>query len=134
MLRISLLVSNQCRFKTPAESDLVDKAFENIKAIFRVENFPRRPQTQEKIRLVRDAVDAAYSVINKEEKRRFYRSSVVNPFQIQSALELYLDKGKTALLRSDPREASECFRRVLELDPTHMGARSQLTECMYRGG
>ncbi len=117
-----------------AFSDLVRKAYERDMSRLKVENFPveKREEYLTDIGAIRDAVERAYEVLKDERRRRLYRASKVNPYQIQSAVDLYLDKGRTALIQNDPLQASECYRRVLELDPTHDKARSRLTESSYQ--
>jgi hypothetical protein len=118
-----------------AYSDLVNQAYERDMSRFKVENFDgvSRDRLTPELEAIQAAIESSYRELKCEHKRRLYRVAHVNAYQIQSAVELYLDKGRTALMRDDPRQAAECFKRVLELDPSNQKAKSRLTECMYRG-
>jgi hypothetical protein len=118
-----------------AYSDLVNQAYERDMDRFKIENFDgvSRARLTPELEAIQAAIESSYGELKCEHKRRLYRVAHVNAYQIQSAVELYLDKGRTALMRDNPRQAAECFKRVLELDPSNPKAKSRLTECMYRG-
>jgi hypothetical protein len=119
-----------------AYTELVESAYERDMALFRIENFDgvSRAELSPELEAIQTALEAAHAELSCEHTRRIYRVSQINAYQIQSGIDLYLDKGRTALMRNNPKEASECFRRVLELDPSNKKAKSSLTECLYRGG
>ncbi len=67
-------------------------------------------------------VDETRGLIDKEKDRREYRRRIVDPNEQYMAAETLLKQGELALFRRDREQASECFRRMLEIDPGGSGS------------
>ncbi len=107
---------------------LIEEAYHRDMVIFDRRSVPEEllPKVEADLVRIRQALDEARRVLANDATRVAYRKSFVNTFQLKSGVELYMEKGETALLRRNHREAMDCFKRVLELDPSQVVARQHL--------
>lgn len=67
-------------------------------------------------------VDETRGLLENEKDRREYRRRIVDPNEQYMAAETLLKQGELALFRRDREQASECFKRMLEIDPGGSGS------------
>ena len=67
-------------------------------------------------------IDETRGLIDHEKDRREYRRRIVDPNELYMATETLLKQGELALFRRDREQASECFSRMLEIDPGGSGS------------
>ena len=75
---------------------------------------------------VRGRCREAHDVLTNERKRQEHRKAVVDPFQIESVLDMYEKQADTAKLRREIPAAVEAYERMVELKPNDGEVRHQL--------
>jgi hypothetical protein len=68
--------------------------------------------------LISEHIEDAYVTLKKDQQRRDYRKTLIEPMMIYQSAELLSKKGEMAIMRRDRREACGCFAKALELIPT----------------
>jgi hypothetical protein len=91
------------------------------------------PELAKELAPILEGLRASHSVLKDDRQRRAYREEVIEKFMILQSAELLAKKGEMAIMRHDRREASGCFAKALELDPTNSSFRTGLKRAMTVG-
>ena len=65
-------------------------------------------------------------LVEDDAARKRYRGSIVGKAERTMAAETLLKQGEMAMFRKDRKQADECFRRLLEIDPAESGSHDRI--------
>ncbi len=113
-----------------AYDEEIQKRYESLKKKFAPTAFGPGLDDQLRARIeeVTERVENAWAVLRNTKSRREHRAELVDSFQVESSVEMFVQQADTAVFRRDLVDAITFYSRVLELEPDRPGVREKIRQ------